>query len=214
MLLRELFHPLSDPAKWKSDSQWKVERISNGDATLVRFSNSGGDGVAISTAYYFTTRGLFVTRNHAGLMAQWSGHAVFAGHIVAKHLVISAGERKLLEADVTVTDASTTNISEFDQAGSPATPSQTLMPLEFVATPPKPPSDSPGWLGFGAAALSYWGVVDRTGRVHELEVIQSVGDAETHNFLKDLRRARFGPARIEGEPCEVGLVGVIGRSIH
>jgi hypothetical protein len=217
MLLDALLYPLPkyDEQANELHLRWLDEKIAVGGVSLVRVSRTAAlPGTAINSAYFFTPKGLLLMRNEFGLITQWTNYAIFAGRLIPKHLDIKAGDRELLTADVAITSFPEAPTSLFDLPGGFATPSQTIRPLESFAKGQRPVDKLPDESAFDSAATTFWAVIDRDGRYREFEVVQSLGRKTIQEYLQLFRRYRWHPATIDGEPCEVGGVGMVGQSVQ
>jgi hypothetical protein len=221
MLLSRILDPIprnlvSREFKHDGASGWDV--LNNKDLPLVRISKTfERSGVTLSTAYYFLPRGALAIENNHGLQTSWEDDVLFAGRIVPQHITVKAGERTLLTANVTIEPAGESGPERFDLRGGPADPGMTLRALPwFEIKPPAPLSDVAPWNGPDNSALSLLGVVDRSGKYRELEMIIGVNTQSSDNktMMADLRKAKWSPPEIDKSHCEfVFLLNYI-REVH
>jgi hypothetical protein len=214
MLMNALLEPVprnlasSDYKQDRAARGWKVDHAANADASLVRIGR--GDwtygSARFSDSFYFSPHGLLLLRDQDGLKTAWSNAMAFGGKIVPTRITVTAGERTLLSADLTVTPAGQASPFEFEFEGAPAEPGMTLRLLQsFEVSGASPLSRDPEWPGANHSALSISGVVDRSGRYREVELIVTMNlgaDADIVHLMTDLRKSRWHPATIDGSPCE------------
>jgi len=228
MLLRALLSPvprglLSADTISEGESRWKIDHLTKGDLSLVRIGSSDASDVGITfhVGYYFLPKGLLVIEDNLGITTSWENDVIFSGRVVPRHLTIKAAgfkvgsaDRDLLTADVTIEAAPQTDSGFFDLPCAEADPGMTLRPLQGFASIPQPAGDPPVWQGNRNAELTLWGVIDRTGRFRELEVIGAVDADAIQKFMELYRKSRYRPAQIDGNQCEVGTFTTVTRTMR
>ncbi len=209
MLLNALLDPVprnfsSREYRREGASGWKVEHLSNGGGSLVRIRKTQGTFADFTDAFYLLPHGLLLSRNEEGLTTNWSNDVNFGGKAVAGHITVQARDRNLLTAGISIQTQSQFEPGTFDLATGPADPGMTLRPLHEIR--PASFSKDPVWPGLDShAGLLTIGVVDRTGRYREVELISAVNVVDQYalrELLDSLRNMRWRPATIDGNICQ------------
>jgi len=221
MLLNALAYPIprnfaSREFRGAGASGWTVDRLSKGDASLVRISMSfGDDSVHANDVFYFLPNGLLVLRNIFGLTTSWDKDVLFAGQVVPLHLSIKADDRELLRADVTIEAADKVDPTSFDLPSSPADPGMTLRPLlvfeakaesTFGPTWTTEGFESGGGVSKSHPAVSISSVIDRHGRYREVELLVTASKDDAKVIMQMLRGHRDPIPKVDGNPCELARI--------
>ena len=215
MLLNSILNPIPrdlSSREYMEDgvSGWKIEYLKNQTTSLVRIGKADHNPhVSISEDFYFLPQGLLVFHNQRGLITKWENDIAFAGKIVAKHLIISAGEQPLVSADVMIEAASQVDPKLFDLPTDSADSNWTLRPLHpyevrmsggtFTRSMSTvgPPQSTSGYV--------LWFVLDRQGWRREIEVIDTVNPTQAKYTMDQMRKERSSPATIDHKPCEISM---------
>lgn len=190
---------------------WHIDHLANEGASLVRVAR--GELAAsgeFTDAFYFSPRGLLLLEDQYGLRTAWSNGTTFADKIVFTRIVVSAGERTLLTADVTIAAEGQADVGEFELEGGSSDAGKTLRPLRLIEIGHSPIllSADPVWPGAGHSALTEYGVPDRTGRYREVELIVGVNpgaDIDLRQLMENFRNSRWRPAAIDGYVCQTPI---------
>jgi hypothetical protein len=190
---------------------WTIEHKTAGNLSYVLISAVEDQNVEHKPSFIFLPSGLLVQSNDRGLAASWQDYANFASHVVPGRLMIQAGGRKLLTADITVEAAGQVDPTSFELPGETADPGMTLRPLRFELRPPRDFADCT-FIDDGKLPLlpvEVWGVLDRHGSVREVELLDSRNlEASTHsknvaNSLDCIRAQKVHPATIDKSPGQL-----------
>jgi hypothetical protein len=165
-------------------------------------------GLTAESASYFLPGGLLVLRNIKGLVTSWENDVLFAGKVVPRHITVKAVDRNLLTAEVTVEAAGPVDPEAIGLPGGPAEAGMTLRPIQRLSKPPEVVSADFAWPDNDSAAVSLFGVLDRTGRFRELEVILGLKAHNIGKVMESFRKERSRPAEIDGSPCEMPVYGL------
>lgn len=191
---------------------WKIDHVATGDIKLVRLSKTtGGESANYTTAYYFYPSGALAMRNEEGLIVTIGQYAAFAGKLVPRSIFLRAvrSEDPLLTADISIQPAENTDAALFDMPGGAADPSMTLRPLSGAEV--RFPSQSGMMAPIRSnnmgprMAFSLAGVLDRHGRLRELEVLLAANAADLPAMMQEMRDQKIKPATIDGSPCEIQM---------
>ncbi len=190
---------------------WHIDHLASEATSLVRIvrRDFSAFSAEFNDAYYFSPRGLLLLRDQDGLTTAWSNGTTFADKIVFTRVVVSAGERVLLTADVTIAAEGRVDPGEFEVEGGSSDAGMTLRPLHiYEFKTPICLSADPIWPGENHSALRIHGVLDRTGRYREVELIVSINpgaDRDLRELMRDFRKSRWSPAEIDGYACQIEL---------
>jgi hypothetical protein len=208
MLLEALLIPIprnlaSKEFRDEGASGWKIKHVTTENLPLVCISKQIFGDISL-TAFFFQPNGDLVMTNLYGLVTFREGAVPFAGKVVPNRLSIKAGERNLLEADLAIEAAQPTEAA-FDLPGGPANPGMTLRPLQsYEVNLP----DLHSYLGIQSLfppVFSYQAILDRNGRLRDVEVISMPNSKNTEfitRFFDILRQDRFHAPEIDGTRCE------------
>jgi hypothetical protein len=214
MLLDSLLTPVPKSLFSKENGRsghWKADTVKAGDTTLMRLSSSFGNQHAdfFDSYYFHLTTGLLLMSNSKGLITLRSGFQVFDNKAVPKDLVIKAGERTLLEAQITIAPAGEVNPDWFVLEGPAAEPGMTLRPLQPSDVRMPDLGEGFSWisqeLGPGPA-FSMFVVLDRSGHYREAEILLAPSPREAAIILSHFRRQHIKPATIDHSPCQVQVL--------
>lgn len=213
MLLDSLFTPIPRVLTAKelhAGSGWKIDRVSSGNISLVRFSKTAGNSKAnFTSSYYFEpVLGVLVMSNAQGLVTLWSNDGLFDGKIVSKRLSIKAGERELLTADISIEAAGQIDPARLELPGGPAEPGMTLRPLHPNEIRVPDLSESFSFISFEigrAPAFSMLGTLDRHGSFRELEILVAPSSKDASIIISHFRGMHQKSATIDGSACQFGM---------
>lgn len=215
MLLDALLVPIprnfsSKEFRHEGASGWKVDQVSNANLSLVRISKSvSSERGDLTDAFYFLPQGLLIIRNFRGLVTEWTSDVLFAGKAVPRHLSIKAGERELLEANLSIEAAGPAALANLDTPLSPAEPGMTLRPYHDFEVQMPDLTFSHTWMNSGNSghgrAFTIWEVLDRHGRYREVELIFVLNPNDADTIVNFMREERHHPAEIDGSPCEIAV---------
>lgn len=136
---------------------------------------------------------------------------------VARHIIIQAGGRDLLTAEVTIEPAGTPAEELFDLPTSPAEPGMTLRPIHIDEVREPLSDDTGSSLGPPPRYMTVGKVITRQGDIREMEVFDTPDKNETKVILDVIRPFRYyRPAMIDNKPCEIFLneAGHMNRCGH
>jgi hypothetical protein len=212
-LLNPIAHYVLSPDLRVRHFNWKMDRSTVGDHTLMRISASKGISSHINegSAYVFLSGGLLVQSNENDIVTTFQDDVVFAGRVVPRHISIQAGAvRDLLTADVVVERAGDVDPSVFELPGEPAEAGMTLRPLTWYADKFPEIIKASGIISQQETYpdMIMHGIVDRHGAMREFEVIymQGIVGATAMDtpgrLVEAARQYKFHPAEIDGSPCE------------
>lgn len=207
MLMIALFSPGAPDAAAPAPVGVRIDHLVQGDRSLVRISTSRnlGSGATVQDSVYYSADGLLFLANKRGMVTSWEDAALFNGKYVPRHIAIKAVDRDLLTADVAVKAAGAIDPGTFDLPGGPAQPGMTLRPILRGFSPPGEVVGSPDWTDNPGAAISLFGVLDRTGKIRDLELIMNVNGHNLEKALDSFRKSRSSPAELDGSPCEIPI---------
>jgi hypothetical protein len=187
----------------ESANEWKIDHLTAGNIAYVSLTHrdKGMNDDWFYYSYSILPSGVLVRSSFLGLVTSWSRDTVFAGKVVPRHFETQALGNTLLTADVTIAPADTVDLRLFSLDGPAATPGQTMRPLHVFEIRAAAGMNSHTFLGPSPRG-SYREIVDRRGRVHEVEVIDSpVPQNDENEVAADLTN-HWAPAKVDGDPCE------------
>lgn len=155
-----------------------------------------------------------------GLTTTWTDDVNFAGKAAARHIAVKAGDRDLLTADVSVDAQVYSDSTEFDLPTGPADAAMTLRPLQhFEIRDSGLLSSGPIWPGGddSHAAMVAIGVIDRSGRYREVELIGAdhvSNDQDLQDLMNSFRHLRWRPITIDGYKCETQTFFTCTKIVH
>ena len=199
---------------------WHIDHLANEGTSMVRIARrehaASGE---FTDAFYFSPSGILLLEDRYGLTTSWSNGVTFADKIVFTRIVVSAGERTLLTADATIAAEAQADPGEFELEGGSSDAGKTLRPLRFIEVEHGPIllSADPVWPGADHSALSIYGVLDRTGKFREVELIVSVNpgaDKDLLQLMGDFRKSRWRPQEIDGYACQTLMYVLYVREVH
>lgn len=215
MLLEALYSPIPRylTSKEFPRSGWKVDHIANANLSLVRISHSFGNQRGdFSDAYYFLPRGVLAISNSGGLTKTWANDVLFSNLVVPRTIVVKAGDRVLLSADVAIEAAAKVDPASFDLSGPAAEPGMTLRPLYGFEVKIPDLSEDFGWMSATIdsrpTVFDFLAILDRHGRFREPEVLLAPNQKDAAMILAHFRGAKHHPAEIDGSPCQVVITTV------
>jgi len=208
MMLDALFYPvpinLFSPEYGDSHENWKVEHLTAGAIPYITLTRHDAEmnGRWFYYAYAFLPSGILVRSNYLGLITSWDKDSPFARNLVPRHFEVEAMGHTLLSADLTIAPADQTDPRLFELTGPPATPGETMRPLQLfeikLAQYYDPISAFTGPPPHGV----FREIIDRQGHARETEVIDSPEPQDDENFVLINRTKRFYAAKVDGDPCE------------
>ncbi len=210
MLVDFLFTPIGEDLTDVSlrATNWKIDHVSNGALSLVRLSKVmfADQRAEYADSYYFSPNGDLAMNNVGGVVAVWSDTLPYEGKVVAKHLTVKCGERKLLSADISVESVDRQASGSVDLTGETANPGMTLRRL-YRPEVKMPDSfsrmNNPIFaLGAPSSAFVVTGVLDRTGVYREVEVLLAPDLTNALAVLHAIRTTQGKPATVNHAPCE------------
>lgn len=155
-----------------------------------------------------TTGTVLTAQDDVGFVYQYSDFRSWGAHLVPGKIIVFAVNAPVLEGNVEVLEAlpaSQVGPSAFvPPAGS--TTAQSEKPCDFEQSRmismvrPTYPLSAGSPTGDGAVLL--WGTIDKAGRVSAAIVVHSAGSAFDEAALAAVRRWRYSPATVCGEPIE------------
>ena len=220
MLLDALFYPIQRE-RISTDlprvrlRNWAIEHKTAGSLSYVLISAIVDQTTEYKPSLIFLPNSLLVQTNEGGLATSWQDHANFAGHVVPVHLMIQAGGRKLLTADITVQAAGQVDPAIFELPGETADPGMTLRPLHYYDF------TQPGRGGectfiddvqSPLLPLETRLVLDRHGAAREVELLDARNlDEKAHSngiatLLDCLRSQKVRPATIDKSPGQLAMM--------
>ncbi len=205
MLMMALLSPEAPDIAVVRPRKTEIKHIRLGDASIVRISmnDSPLEDSSVDDATYYLPGGVLFLNNISGVVTSWENDEIFAGKVVPRRIAVKAVDRPLLTADVTVEAAGSVEPGVFDLPVEPAKPGNTLRPIRRGYKTPRTLSGELFWPDNGGGAVSLFGVLDRTGRLRDIEVISSVNARDVQKVVDSFRKARSSPAELDGSPCEI-----------
>jgi hypothetical protein len=214
MLINALLEPIPrnlSSLEYKQDRAakgWQIDQLTNADASLVRIArgNWTHDSAKFTDSFNFSANGLLLLRDQEGLKTKWSNAVAFGARIVPTRITVTAGERTLLAAQLTIAPDGKASPDEFEIEGGSTDPGMTLRPLQsFDVKGPIRLSADPVWEQPNHSAFSFAGVIDRYGKYREVELMMGTSLAsedELTRLMTDFRKSRWHPATIDRSPCQ------------
>jgi hypothetical protein len=190
---------------------WQIDRLTDANTSLVKIERAGftHNSAKFTDGFCFSPHGLLILRNTYGLQTKWSNGVAFGDKIVPTRITVLAGERTLLVAQLSIAPEGKVSPDEVEIEGGSTDPGMTLRPLQPLEfRNPIPLSADPVWPGANHSALSVSGVVDRSGRYREVELIEGINvgaEEDLVRLMTDFRKSRWRPATIDGYPCQFNL---------
>ena len=211
MMLTALFYPiprnLVSPEFGAYHRSWNVKHLVAGTLPYVKltYMRRGANNDWFYYIYALMPDGIPVQSNYLGMVTNWDRDSRFGGKIVPLHFYIQALGHTLLDARVTIGAAGKVDPKRFEIAGPPARPGMTMRPIPTfelkLAWPVNPVSIE---LPSDANPPNHSGreIIDRNGRVREVELIDAPDPRATVNSIRGDRFTRFYPAKLDGSRCE------------
>jgi hypothetical protein len=209
MLLEALLYPVprarSSPLRFGDHPHWRIESGVAGNQSYVKISRTY-TRLDVTEGYLFLPGGELLQGIDAGVVTNFTNPAVFHGKLVAQHIQIQGGNKQdLVTADLTVEPAGAADPAVLTLPGSPAEPGVTLRPLDFAECSFSYSGESFLWETNGPTRPLGNGreIIDRHGKVHELEVLYSPDPKNFEPLLPLMRSSKYHPSMIDKRPCEV-----------
>jgi len=189
-------------------SDWKISLEKKQSIPLVHITKNDGNPRSKATYdFYFQPDGLLLWRSEMNLISKWENSVDFGGKVVSKHLSILAGERTLVDANVTIDAMGQVDPTIFQLPIKPADSWLRMRPFHefeikghtltflrrFVIFPDFPP----------VGGFILWSVLDRRGRYREVELIEGTNLPEAKYAMASMRKLWAEPFSIDGKPCEM-----------
>lgn len=208
MLLEALLYPIprarSSPLRFGDHPHWRIENGEVGDQRYVKISRTY-TRLDVTEGYLFLPSGELLQSIDAGVVTNFTNPAVFHGKLVTQHIQIQGGNKQdLVTADLTVEPVGPTDAAVFALPGSPAEPGMTLRPLDFAECSVSFPQQNITIETNGPLKpLGYLvAIIDRHGRIHELEILYSPNPKNFEPVLPLIRGGKSHPPTIDKSPCE------------
>lgn len=222
MLLDALLSPVTRDFTSRSLNKndhfnWEIKHKSVGDLGYVLITLVEDDVPEFRDDYVFLPNGLLVQSNGSGLTTNWQNHAIFAGRVFPRHLVIQAGGHDRLTAEIVLEVAGKVDPAIFELPGEEADAGMTLRPLHYSEVRfHYPPETCTSMMEDSSLFPLYirW-IIDRHGVVHDVELLDSPNlDAKTRSIgltyhLDCLRNRKMHPATIDSSPAELATVPLL-----
>jgi len=212
MLLDALLYPIprarSSPLRFGDHPHWKIESGAAGNQSYVKIGRTY-TRLDVTEAYLFLPSGELLQSVDAGVVTNLTNPAVFHGKLVAQHIQIQGGNKQdLVTAHLTVEPAGPADPTAFTLPGSPAEPGMTLRPLDFAeCTVSFPEMNFTIETNGPLKPLGYLlAIIDRHGKIHELEVLYSPNPQNFMLLLPLIRGLRSHPPTIDKSPCEFAWI--------
>jgi hypothetical protein len=217
MLLDALLYPLhrdrTSPDPDLAHPRWKIEHKTAGNLPFVLISAVVDEDTEPKPSFVFLPSGQLVQSYEDGLAASWQDDVTFAGHVVPRQLMIQAGGRKLLTADIRAQAAGQVDPAIFELPGETAEPGMTLRPFHFFDDVRRPglggecrfldDTNSP------ITPMVYREILDRHGVPQEMELLdaRNLEDKAHSRGIATLfdceRRQKMRPATIDKSPAQL-----------
>lgn len=197
---------------------WRIQHVALDNHQLVRISHTGGTYADFTEAFFILPGGLLLSHDEDGLVTFWGDDVNFGGKAVARRITIQGLGRDLLTAQVEIQSPTGADPQSFDLAGGQADSGMTLGPLTSTRVRPAVPRDTPDWPGLDSyAGFVAGGVIDRHGRYREVELLLTIkvrDEGSLHDAMDNLRRSKWHPATIDGDPCEFRQILTAEKVAH
>ncbi len=214
MLMEALLFPVPKNVAWPNPSDiplnWKMKKNSVPSADHTHSIDFVKIERTAECKYYFSflflSDGLLVQRNDQGLAFGWLDQVRFGDKNVARHILVEAGGRDLLKAEVVIDPAVNPSAEIFDMPGNPAEPGMTLRPFHLGEVRGLLTDSQGSSIGSPPSYLTYGRVVTREGDIREMEVFDTSELANAKLFFDVFKNFYFyRPAMIDNSPCEILL---------
>lgn len=145
--------------------------------------------------------------DNTGLVSQFSDFQVWGTHLVPKHVIVFANNAPILEAQVETLEALPADQATASAFAPPSearfqesAPSHCQVKQAHILDKVRPDYPRSAGSPAGDGTVGLWGMIDETGKVSDVIVVQSAGPAFDQAAIAAVRQWRYSPLTICGQP--------------